>query len=651
MTRLPRHTLDTMATDSNDRLVGVVLDGRYRIDSRIARGGMAKVYLAHDTRLERLVAIKIMHDHLADDGDYAARFIREARHTARLAHPNIMSVFDQGYVDETLYLVMEYLPGMTLRDLLNDFGTLTTEQSLDITKAVLQGLAVAHREGILHRDVKPENVILVDDGRIKIGDFGLARPVNNATDTGKSLLGTVAYIAPELLTRTSADSRSDLYSVGIMLYEMLTGTQPFVGETPMQVAVQHAQQSMPLASASNPTVSRAVDDVIQWATQKNPNDRPKDARTMLDALTRAFTNSESETNAPTRVIETAPAATSIEDSRETQRDIPTVPSIAHNESVPSVPAQQPARRGGGVRRWLSIVLAVSLLGGGGGVAWWFLAGPGSLTASATVAGMTPDQATTALATAGFVVIEPASEEYDTDIPEGMVITTSPEITAGMPKGTEVHLVISLGPEPIAFPEFEGISTADFSAQLAKLGIGVVETLAEFHPTIDQGTVVSVARPDGNGIASGDTVYSGESVAVTESAGKIPNVKGMTVEQATTALEGVDLAVNSKGTEEYSTTIPAGRVISVASARGTIRPGDSVSLVVSKGPELIAIPEVAGMTIAAARELLEGLGFTVSVETDIPERLWGQSWAKAGSTNPTAGTDSPKGSTITLVAAL
>ncbi|MSZ38554.1 MAG: protein kinase, partial [Actinobacteria bacterium] len=151
-----------MSAESNDRLVGTVLDGRYRIESRIARGGMAKVYLAEDTRLERQVAIKIMHDHLTDDGDYAVKFIREARHTARLAHPNIMSVFDQGHVDDTLYLVMEYLPGMTLRDLLNDYGTLTIEQSLDITQAVLQALSVAHREGILHRDVKPENVILVN---------------------------------------------------------------------------------------------------------------------------------------------------------------------------------------------------------------------------------------------------------------------------------------------------------------------------------------------------------------------------------------------------------------------------------------------------------------------------------------------------------
>ena len=248
---------------------------------------MAKVYLATDLRLERKVAVKVMHDHLVDDADYAAKFIREARHTARLAHPNIVSVFDQGHEGDILFLVMEYLPGITLRELLNDYGSLTVEQALDITTAVLQALVVAHREGILHRDVKPENVMLVNDGRIKVGDFGLARPVTSATETGKSLLGTVAYIAPELLTRGQADNRSDLYSVGVMLYEMLAGKQPFTGDSPMQIAMQHAKKQMPLASLTNPFVGQAVDDVIQWSTAKDPNDRPKDARAFLEALRKA----------------------------------------------------------------------------------------------------------------------------------------------------------------------------------------------------------------------------------------------------------------------------------------------------------------------------------------------------------------------------
>jgi serine/threonine-protein kinase len=635
-----------MSAESNDRLVGTVLDGRYRIESRIARGGMAKVYLAEDTRLERQVAIKIMHDHLTDDGDYAVKFIREARHTARLAHPNIMSVFDQGHVDDTLYLVMEYLPGMTLRDLLNDYGTLTIEQSLDITKAVLQALSVAHREGILHRDVKPENVILVNDGRIKIGDFGLARPVNNATDTGKSLLGTVAYIAPELLTRSQADNRSDLYSVGIMLYEMLTGKQPFTGETPMQVAVQHAQQPMPFASESNPTVSRAVDDVIQWATQKNPADRPKDARAMLDALTRALVQ-RGDDAADTRVIDSATSTAQIEDSRETQRAIPTFsPAATIGAPIDAAPVK-PARTRGRGARIAALLIALLVIGGGGGSVWWLQFGPGSLTASAVVAGMSIDDATNSLTTAGFIVIDPVSEEYDPEIPEGMVVGTSPEITSGMPKGTEVHLIVSLGPEPIAFPDFTNITTVDFSAQLAKLGIGVVETSTEFHKTIPAGQVIAASHADGSPIAVGDTLYSGDSVLLTESAGKVPSVRGLTVEEATTALEAVDLTVSGRTTTEFSSTIPAGKVISVSAAGGTIHPGGSVSLVVSKGPELVAIPGVSGMTIAAAKLMLENLGFTVTVVTDIPRKLWDQPWAEAGSTDPSEGTDVPKGATITL----
>jgi serine/threonine-protein kinase len=633
-----------MSAESNDRLVGTVLDGRYRIESRIARGGMAKVYLAEDTRLERQVAIKIMHDHLTDDGDYAVKFIREARHTARLAHPNIMSVFDQGHVDDTLYLVMEYLPGMTLRDLLNDYGTLTIEQSLDITQAVLQALSVAHREGILHRDVKPENVILVNDGRIKIGDFGLARPVNNATDTGKSLLGTVAYIAPELLTRSQADSRSDLYSVGIMLYEMLTGKQPFTGETPMQVAVQHAQEPMPFAAESNPTVSRAVDDIIQWATQKKPSDRPKDARSMLDALTRAMTQPD---DAATRVIESPTASAQIEDSRETQRALPTISSGAANENPFDSDAREPIRsRGRGVRV-ASLLIALLVVIGGGGSVWWFQYGPGSLAASAVVAGMSVENATISLTTAGFVVIDPVSEEYHPDIPEGMVIGTSPEITAGMPKGTEVHLVVSLGLEPIAFPSFDNISIVDFSAQLAKLGIGVVSTSKEFDKTIPAGQVLAASRADGSAITIGDTFYSGDSVILTESAGKVPSVSGLTVEQATAALEAVDLTVSGRATEEFSSTFPSGTVISVVAAGGAIHPGGSVSLVVSKGPELVAVPGVTGLTIAAAKTLLENLGFTVTVVSEIPIKHWDKTWAEAVSTDPSEGSEAPKGSTITL----
>ncbi|MCU1475393.1 MAG: pkaF [Subtercola sp.] len=284
-----------------DRLV----DGRYQVTSRIARGGMATVYVANDLRLDRRVAIKIMHGHLADDEAFRERFVQEARSAARLAHPNVVSVFDQGQDHEMAYMVMEYLPGMTLRDLLKDYGRLTTEQTLDIMEAVLGGLAAAHKAGIVHRDVKPENVLLADDGRIKIGDFGLARAASANTATGQALLGTIAYLSPELLTRGVADARSDIYATGIMMYEMLVGEQPYQGEQPMQIAFQHANDTVPAPSAKNPSVPPEVDAIVVWATSRDPNERPHDAKVMLDELMEAETTATASIAATAAMLRTS----------------------------------------------------------------------------------------------------------------------------------------------------------------------------------------------------------------------------------------------------------------------------------------------------------------------------------------------------------
>jgi len=401
---------------------------------------------------------------------------------------------------------------------------------------------------------------------------------------------------------------------------------------------------MPFAAESNPTVSRAVDDIIQWATQKKPTDRPKDARSMLDALTRALTQPD---DTATRVIESPTLSAQIEDSRETQRTLPTIPPAGATDRTVGADPRVPIRTRGRGLRVVSLLIALLVIVGGGGSVWWFQYGPGSLAASAVVAGMSVDNATSSLTTAGFVVIEPMSEEYHPDIPEGMVIGTLPEITAGMPKGTEVHLVVSLGLEPIAFPIFANITIVDFTAQLAELGIGVANTSKEFHKTIPAGHVLAASRADGTEIVAGDTLYSGDAVLLTESAGKVPSVSGLTVEKATAALAAVDLTVNGRAAEEFSSTFPSGTVISVVAAGGIIHPGGSVSLVVSKGPELVAVPGVAGMTIAAAKTLLEDLGFTVAVVSEIPTKHWDKSWAEAVSTDPIEGTEAPKGSTITL----
>jgi len=274
----------TVSVNTTDPMIGRLIDGRYQVRSRIARGGMATVYLATDLRLERRVAVKVMHGHLADDSQFKQRFIQEARSAARLAHPNVVNVFDQGQDADSAYLVMEYLPGITLRDLLVEYGSLTSQQTIDITEAVLSGLAAAHKAGIVHRDLKPENVLLADDGRIKIGDFGLARAASANTATGAALLGTIAYLSPELVTRGVADTRSDIYAVGIMMFEMLTGEQPFKGEQPMQIAYQHANDTVPAPSGKNSKVPAELDELVMWATARDPEQRPRDARAMLDQL-------------------------------------------------------------------------------------------------------------------------------------------------------------------------------------------------------------------------------------------------------------------------------------------------------------------------------------------------------------------------------
>ena len=651
---------------------------------------MAKVYLATDLRLERKVAVKVMHDHLVDDSDYAAKFIREARHTARLAHPNIVSVFDQGHEGDILFLVMEYLPGITLRELLNDYGSLTVEQALDITTAVLQALVVAHREGILHRDVKPENVMLVNDGRIKVGDFGLARPVTSATETGKSLLGTVAYIAPELLTRGQADNRSDLYSVGVMLYEMLAGKQPFTGDSPMQIAMQHAKKQMPLASLTNPFVGQAVDDVIQWSTAKDPNDRPKDARAFLDALRKASvrrasdashvpTESIDEADEPlalepadddaTSIIEaalndsdddgvTTPITTIVKDeklkAKRTMPQMPQMPTIKIPRLTlptkkgrpavvidPDSPATTPRRRG----RVLILAVVVALAGVGGGAGWWYTAGPGSMAQVVDVRGMAAADAATALTNASFVVLEPATEAYDDDIVAGAVIGLEPDITGDVKKGTEVRLIVSLGPAPVDLPTYANITAEAYSAQLAGLKIAVTKTEDQFSSDIAEGLVINVLSENGTIVPEGTTLHRGDSVVIERSLGPVPVVTGKTAAEATSDLQNAGLVVVVSDTREFSDDVPDGKVSSLTVKPGVVRPGDTVTIVLSKGPELVAVPAVLGLTIKKANDALEAAGFKVIIITDIPREFWGDSFAKAKQTSPAAGTKITKGSTV------
>ena len=280
----PAHAAQTRG----DHLTGRVLDGRYLIGSRIARGGMATVYEATDLRLDRTVAVKVMHPGLGDDDEFAARFVAEARAAAKLSHPNVVAVFDQGNDDGTVFLAMELIPGHTLRDTIGKEAPLSTARTLALLEPVVSALAAAHRAGLIHRDVKPENVLIADDGRIKVADFGLAKAMSATTQhtaTGV-LIGTVSYVAPELVVEGRSDARADVYAVGVILYELLTGKKPHEGETPIQVAYKHVHEDVPPPSRRVPGIPDYVDALVARATARDREQRPADAGVLLHHLRR-----------------------------------------------------------------------------------------------------------------------------------------------------------------------------------------------------------------------------------------------------------------------------------------------------------------------------------------------------------------------------
>ena len=285
----PARRMEETVDRTADALIGRVLDGRYRVGPKIARGGMATVYEAIDLRLDRTVAVKVMHEGLTDDDEFVRRFQREARSAARLAHHNVVAVFDTGDDDGTLFLVMEYVPGLTLRDLIRKEAPMSPAKALAVIEPVLAALAAAHAAGILHRDVKPENVLLADDGRVKVADFGLARAINSDTQhtaTGGVLIGTVSYLSPELVVNGNADARADVYAAGVLIYEMLTGHKPHQAESPIQVAYKHVHEDIPPPSASTPGIPPYVDALVARATARDTALRPADAGVLLHQVRR-----------------------------------------------------------------------------------------------------------------------------------------------------------------------------------------------------------------------------------------------------------------------------------------------------------------------------------------------------------------------------
>jgi eukaryotic-like serine/threonine-protein kinase len=658
-------------TAVGDPLTGRLLDGRYRIGARIARGGMAGVYEATDIRLDRTVAVKVMHPGLGDDDEFAARFVREAKAAARLSHPNVVAVFDQGEENGTVFLVMELVPGHTLRDVIRKESPMPPARALALIDPVLSALAHAHRAGLIHRDIKPENVLLADDGRVKVADFGLARAVSADTQhtaTGGVLIGTVSYLAPELVVDGRADARADVYAAGVVLYELLTGVKPHEGESPIQVAYKHVHEDVPPPSAVAPGLPAYFDALVARATARDRGQRPADAGVLLHQVHRvaqavaADVRVDDELTADLRPLPPLPTDTEPDpfDSGELATILaPTVaaaaspwdastgaPAVAeHTTSLEHVPPRTPApvpappgrprrSRKGPLLMLLALLLAVGV----GVGAWWF--GWARWTQTPSVLGLKEAAAVAKLEAAGLEA-ELGSPAYSESVPEGRVLSTDPSARERVLDGGTVTLVLSLGKERYDVPKVRGLTEDEAQDALAEAHLEFGEAVGRWSEKVPRGRVL------GSDPKPGTSLKPGTIVDLQVSKGPRPirvrDWTGKDADQAEQALAGKGLEVE-RGEPAYSDTVPEGHVISQTPTSGTLFRGETVTLVVSQGPELVEVPGgLVASGVDAATEKLESLGFVVDVKNDSSYLGLGYVF----NVDPGSGTEVPKGSTITL----
>ena len=655
---------DEKTHDQTDPLIGRLIDQRYRVTRRLARGGMATVYVAQDERLERPVALKVMHPHLAESDDFVERFHREARAAARIVHPGVVSVFDQGVVSGQGFLVMELIDGTNLRALLNAQGAFTIPQALRYTTDILEALRAAHRMGVIHRDIKPENILVPTDGPAKVADFGLARAVSEgSTSATGNMLGTVAYIAPEIVLTTEANARSDLYSVGIMLYEMLTGAVPWADESPLQIASHHVSEDVPSPSATLPWIPREIDDLVAALTARNPANRCADASDALDLVARAAASipfdianrraevaredsrSGSETTAlntevmPTQLTQAmpVPAATAV----TTATAVPTATAVTtvHASTPTETPSagELPAKMS--TRAILLAVIAFLLIVAAsfGGSWWWTEYGPGSYLTMPTTTGRDLADVQADLGAIGLA--SSVEEEFSDDVQSGIVTHSDPDGGSSVHKSTNVQLYVSKGIDMKDVPNVVGKGQDEASRTLADAGLALGAVTDAYSEEVPPGQVISQS------VAAGTSLAHDSTVDVVLSKGReprtVPTLTGKGASAAKSSIEALGLVASP--TEAYSDTVPEGQVISQQTREGsTVYRGDSVSYTVSKGPEMVTVPDVVGLQRQEAHDKLEGAGFTVQEDL-----ILGGFFNTVRSSDPAGGSKVKKGSTVTI----
>jgi len=643
-------------------LTGELIDGRYQLSRLIAAGGMASIYVAMDTRLDRLVAVKIMHPHLAKDEEFVNRFIREAKAAAALSHPNIVAIQDQGWNEggsPAVFIVMEYVEGFTLRELLHERGSLTPDEVLRYMIPIVSALAQAHGRGIVHRDIKPENILISKEGRVKLADFGLARGADlGSTMTVESsvVLGSVSYLSPEQVQRGISDARSDIYSVGVVLFELLTGRKPYEGESPIQIAYKHVNERIPAPSTIRKDLPPSLDAVVTKATSPNPDQRQRDAAILLGELRAAQIEIDPlkrQLSLELDIPVISPKASKKESrkvsenkSRRLSGEVRignAVVDRVRTLTEPMMKETEPAESTAQIRRRASkrvirnrFVALVLILTIGSGAAWYELIG--SKISIPSIAGLSQSDALGTLNPLG-IKLSIVAKAFSEDIPAGKIISSDPGGGGHLRKGESVRATLSKGPERISVPVIAGMTPDAATSTIVAAGLKVGTTTQSFSTTISTGMVI-----DGDPVA-GTPVRRNSIVNLVISKGiqqlTLTSYVGKSGDQASNELTSAGFKVIS--TFGYSDSIQAGSVISQSpDGANPVPAGSTVSIVVSQGSQTVFVPNLYSLTQKSATLALENLQLHVKVK-----KIGSKKIKTVTNISPKVGTKVKRGSTVTI----
>jgi eukaryotic-like serine/threonine-protein kinase len=628
----------------SDSLIDTLFDGRYRIQRKLGSGGMADVYLAEDQELGRRVAIKILNGRHANDDQFIERFRREAKNAAALNHPNIVSIYDRGNAEDTYYIAMEYLDGKTLKELIIGRGAAPVNVAIEYARQILSALRFAHRHGIVHRDIKPHNVLVDGEGRVKVTDFGIARAgTSQMTETG-SIVGTAQYLSPEQAKGGEVDQRSDLYSLGVVLYELLTGKTPFEGDTPVEIAMKHLSNAPKPPSKLRPDIPEELDMVILRALAKNPDDRYQSADEMeadLERVARGAPVAAATVDSATQVLRRVPpAAPTPTDSTAATMIAPSPSARMRDVPPPPVIEDEDYEERGGAERplwpWLVALLFVIVAAVAGYFVWSELSGSKVMEPVNSYQGERAAQAERQIRAAHLVPVvqRGSSEKYK----PGVVFKQDPAASSRVARGGTVTIFVSTGPPKVKVPDVKGEQWSQAQQTLTNAGFTPVEHFVG-GKTKDQ---VTATVP-----AAGKLAPKGSKVRVNVESGPaqgtVPSVVGLLLPQAITALRNAGF----NATPSYvNSNAPANQVIHQNPAPGSSDPkGSTVDLQVSYGPPQVNVPSVVGETSQQAVQDLEAAGFKVnqqfvSVSDPSQDNI-------VQTQNPAGGSSATKGSTVTI----